>query len=239
MRTIACLPALAALLPLAAGSPDALREIERRLQARYPVVRLSSRGETVAAPGTILVVRIPGIRSNPVTQFTFMNNYQDGRIKYSMGSTLITDRNTVRDLQPGEAVYLYKVEAKESGVVLHVQPCGECQPSAVDPLPFRAGISFQLPKNWVQSPDLDRIDRLISQVFSVAGAAAVPSPAPAQAQPPAAAPPPVRIELGQTPEQVRALLGEPQRVIDLGAKKIFLYKDLKITFQDGKVADVQ
>jgi hypothetical protein len=33
--------------------------------------------------------------------------------------------------------------------------------------------------------------------------------------------------------------GKPDKVIDLGAKKIYVYKDLKITFMDGKVSDVQ
>jgi len=32
---------------------------------------------------------------------------------------------------------------------------------------------------------------------------------------------------------------EPDKVIDLGAKKIYVYKDLKITFTDGRVSDVQ
>ena len=29
------------------------------------------------------------------------------------------------------------------------------------------------------------------------------------------------------------------KIIDLGAKKTYVYKDLKITFTDGKVSDVQ
>jgi len=27
--------------------------------------------------------------------------------------------------------------------------------------------------------------------------------------------------------------------VDLGAKKLYVYKDMKITFKDGKVSDVQ
>ena len=34
-------------------------------------------------------------------------------------------------------------------------------------------------------------------------------------------------------------LGPPQKVMDLGSKLIYLYKDLKITFIDGKVADIE
>ena len=47
------------------------------------------------------------------------------------------------------------------------------------------------------------------------------------------------IALGQTIAQVTAILGNPKSIVDLGARKIYVYKDLKITFKDGKVSDVQ
>jgi hypothetical protein len=50
---------------------------------------------------------------------------------------------------------------------------------------------------------------------------------------------PETISLGQTIDQVTSSLGQPIRVFDLGAKQIYQYKDLKITFNDGKVAEVQ
>jgi hypothetical protein len=50
---------------------------------------------------------------------------------------------------------------------------------------------------------------------------------------------PVTISLGQSMADVESINGKPDKVIDLGAKKIYVYKDLKITFTDGKVSDVQ
>jgi hypothetical protein len=38
---------------------------------------------------------------------------------------------------------------------------------------------------------------------------------------------------------VAASLGQPGKAVDLGSKKIYIYKDLKITFVDGRVSDVQ
>jgi len=29
------------------------------------------------------------------------------------------------------------------------------------------------------------------------------------------------------------------KIVNLGAKKIYVYKDMKVTFKDGKVSDVQ
>src|SRR5208283_5891725 len=51
--------------------------------------------------------------------------------------------------------------------------------------------------------------------------------------------PPEQIEKGQTPDQVVAAIGQPDKIINLGAKQIYVYKDIKVTFINGKVSDVQ
>jgi len=50
---------------------------------------------------------------------------------------------------------------------------------------------------------------------------------------------PVSVDVGQTIDQVTAALGTPLKVVNLGAKKIYVYKDMKVTFLNGKVSDVQ
>ena len=57
-----------------------------------------------------------------------------------------------------------------------------------------------------------------------------PEPAPSQT---------ATISLGQTIDQVVAILGKPLQIADLGSKKIYKFKDMKITFVNGKVNDVQ
>ncbi|HUZ95933.1 MAG TPA: hypothetical protein VMU57_13580 [Edaphobacter sp.] len=68
---------------------------------------------------------------------------------------------------------------------------------------------------------------------TVVGGAVIAAPAGA----PAAAPP--TIALGQTIDQVTSTMGAPQQIIDLGAKKIYKYPDMKVIFMNGKVSDVQ
>ena len=71
-------------------------------------------------------------------------------------------------------------------------------------------------------------------------ASAVPPSPPGVSSPTSAAPSaPVRISLGQTVDEVTAALGQPKSVVDLGAKKIYVYPDMKVTFKGGKVSDVQ
>jgi hypothetical protein len=38
---------------------------------------------------------------------------------------------------------------------------------------------------------------------------------------------------------VQAAMGKPEKIVHLGSKQIYLYKDLKVTFVNGKVSDVQ
>jgi hypothetical protein len=73
-------------------------------------------------------------------------------------------------------------------------------------------------------------------------AAPAPPPAPmpeiAPPPPPADTPPPT-ISLGQTMDQVTAGFGQPLKRANLGAKVIFYYKDMKVTFTNGKVSNVE
>jgi hypothetical protein len=68
-----------------------------------------------------------------------------------------------------------------------------------------------------------------SQVSAVSFAAPAP--------PPPEAPP--TISLGLSIEQVVKILGQPGSIMDSGAKKIYLYQNLKVTFIDGKVTAVE
>ncbi len=75
---------------------------------------------------------------------------------------------------------------------------------------------------------------------AAAPAAAAPAPMPVIAPPPPPADtPPPTIALGQTKDQVTASFGEPARIAKLGAKTIYYYKDMKVTFTNGKVSNVQ
>jgi hypothetical protein len=95
----------------------------------------------------------------------------------------------------------------------------------------------------VQPPD-DSGDKggQTDQGNQAAAAPAAPAPAPmamiAPPPPPSDAPPPT-IAIGQTKDQVTAGFGQPVRIAKLGAKEIFYYKDMKVTFTNGKVSNVE
>ena len=72
---------------------------------------------------------------------------------------------------------------------------------------------------------------------------ATPPPAPIQAiapPPPPADTPPPTIAIGQTKDVVVAGFGQPVRTAKLaGTKEIYFYKDMKVTFTNGKVSNVE
>jgi hypothetical protein len=78
------------------------------------------------------------------------------------------------------------------------------------------------------------------QVLADTATASGPSDvAAASVPPPPSAAPPVTISLGQTPDQVVGLIGQPSRILNLGNKTVYVYKDMKVTFKLGVVTNIE
>ena len=119
---------------------------------------------------------------------------------------------------------------------------------------FYGEIKFVFPRG--SAPPADDFVKTVSEVLTVqpaddsdkgsqgdqgeqpASAAPAPMQAIAPPPPPADAPPPT-IAIGQTKDQVAASFGQPVRIAKLGAKEIYYYKDMKVTFTNGKVSNVE
>jgi hypothetical protein len=96
---------------------------------------------------------------------------------------------------------------------------------AVNAPPPDANVAAELSQ---QSQEADKAEKEANE----GAPAPIAAPAAVAAEPPTIAP-------GQAISDVTAALGNPKSIVDLGSKKIYLYKDMKITFKDGKVTDVQ
>jgi len=70
-------------------------------------------------------------------------------------------------------------------------------------------------------------------------AATAGGPSDSPGAPAAPAGPPATISLGQSTDDVKGSLGQPTKIINLGAKTIYVYPDMKVTFNNGKVSDVE
>jgi hypothetical protein len=82
-----------------------------------------------------------------------------------------------------------------------------------------------------QARDADAADREVLNEVNQADSSAADSGASSTE--------PAEISLGQTISEVEAILGKPKQIVSLGAKKIYVYPSMKITFINGKVSDVE
>jgi hypothetical protein len=119
-------------------------------------------------------------------------------------------------------------------------------------------VSFHFKKGYLDEAPPEDVEQAIEAVMTPdsgsdqaqsAGGAAPPAQQPfpprqavaAPPPPPPAAPagPPPTITIGESSTQVLQAMGMPQQMIDLGKKKTYVYKNMKVIFVDDKVSDVQ
>jgi hypothetical protein len=160
---------------------------------------------------------------------------------------------TQRKFVAGEKFWVTDVTLQKDGVVISTfsDPYNDVRYYGEIKFPFVKGAAI---------PPPDAFEKTVQEVLTVEPAsdsggksdsaqkapppASAPAPAPAPMAaippppPPADAPPPT-IAIGQTKDQVTAAFGQPVRTAKLGAKEIYFYKDMKVTFTAGKVSNVE
>jgi len=149
----------------------------------------------------------------------------------------------------GEKVYPSKIEVNPNNdtVAFSIIACDSC--NNLNPTTFyKSQVVFQFAKGTPQKTSAAEVEDMIGQVFAVDNGndaqqtqAQNPQGGQGQAaeqQPAVPAAQPQTIQQGQTPEEAQASLGQPEKIIKVGAKQIYVYKDLKVTLMNGKVSDV-
>lgn len=163
--------------------------------------------------------------------------------------------------QVGDKVYPTRLDvnvAKDS-VTMGIVACDQCN-NTNPPTYYKADIVFQFAKGQLEKMSVPQVEDTISALLAVdeggdqgqggnggnqqgnqggggnGGGNVGGGGQQAQQAPP---PEPQQIEKGQTPEQVKAALGPPEKIVNLGAKQLYVYHDIKVTFLNGKVSDVQ
>jgi hypothetical protein len=203
--------------------------------------------------------------SNGVLAATLKNRVKDAAKSFGFGhipvfgsgiaaSDAANNGCASRKFVGGEKFWVTGVVAQKDGIVVTTfsDPYNDVR--------YYGEIKFAFPKGSV--PPADDFAKTVSEVMTVQpgeddkgdqgaqggqgpqGAQqaqtgpAAPMAAIAPPPPPADAPPPT-IALGQTKAQVTAAFGQPVRMAKLGVKDIFYYKDMKVTFTNGKVSNVE
>jgi len=237
----------------AQGAPTPSLEDQLKQQYKLTKMGYDASGPSITDAGTVLVIQKGGILGVPPTQLTVgVSTFKDGELHSPGAGQQMFLGQITRFLQVGEKVYVLKIgvnlkNSKSDRVSMFIVECDSCN-GLNQPSSYKAQVNFEYPKGYLSSADPSQVEDVINQVLTIdtgtadqqqnqesqgAGASQAPPQANAQSQPPPT------IQLGQTTDEVTAILGPPDKIVNLGTKIIYVYKDLKVTFLNGKVSDVQ
>ena len=221
---------------------DARTALQDRLSNEFTLTKATAQRDDIVTAGSILVLHKDGLIMFRVdTPVPAPVTYKNGKLSITfgdaMGTTVFLGSNQTTSTVPqrkfvnGEKFWLTGTQVNGKQVVLQVfsDPYGDTR--------YFGQIKFPFAKNSFPSPD--EMMKTISEVVTAepqenvnAGPNQQPDAAPQQE-------PTKTIAIGQTTDEVVAALGQPQKRVNLGAKEIYIYPDMKVTFMNGKVSDVQ
>src|SRR5580693_3712738 len=239
--------------------------IQKKLESEYKLTKVNYDKSDIVTAGDIVVLQKDKVLmlAASSTANPCKNTYKDGQIKQSgpcsanekmkkfsalkshiPGASSVPDSPSSHTFVTGEKLWVTKIEVRDAGkdpgitVNFFTDPVGDVRYATTLLIPFGAF-----------TPTPDQALKMVQEVITVAPdddakkddkAQAAPSPPADDAPAPIAPPPPFPTEVaeGQTVDQVIAALGRPQRTAKAGNKEIYFYKDLKVTFVNGKVKEV-
>jgi len=228
--------------------------LQQKLESEYALTSINAEGGVVSQ-GATLTLKKDGLRSGATT--ACVNEYNVGKIALagvskatcnSVGTSagrlcnfipggcpvLNNDpTQATRRFVRGEKFYITRITVAD-GITFSLIS------DAIDNVTYKAEIRFK-------TQDLAQADSLVAEVFSVTRPDNQQSGQ--QADPPIVAPPPPpppppdttpqTVSTGMSIDQAVAILGQPGSIGDFGSKKIYVYPQMKLTFVDGKLTDVQ
>jgi hypothetical protein len=214
---------------MSAPNSKALREAllaDYRL-THVGVVMLKTDYNRITQPGSIYAVRVPGIYADVAnTEDVIVNtNVTNGQISQQSGwaAAFGSNTNKSRTLNPNEKVYVTDLFVKKDAVQVELLTVDVTTLADGQGTRYRAELNVKLPGLDTMSPD-DVKKSIDAVITDPATASAVESKT---------------VKLGMSPDEVKKSLGNPDKIVDLGAKQVFVYKDMKVIFMDSKVSDVQ
>ncbi|MBB5061627.1 hypothetical protein HDF16_006363 [Granulicella aggregans] len=229
--TITVAAAAAAHSVPAFAAPNS-RAMYQALVADYPLtqvgqVMFDTDYTRITKPGAILAVRLPGIYADVAnTKNAIVNtNYVNGQIAQATGFAAAFGGTTAhsRTLNANEKVYITQIFVKKNAVQLELLTVDVATLGDGMSTRYRAELNVKLPGLDTMTPE-DVKKTIDTVIADPAVASAVESKT---------------VKLGMTPDEVKHSLGIPDKIVDLGTKQVFIYKDMKVILIDGKVSDVQ
>ena len=265
--TRTCLSALivvaccwSSLVPGAAASEKASDGVVAALEKKYVITQTTSDFAQITKDGTTMSMKCPGVYSVPTNLMMKPDTkVVDGKVQPPGGLAKYTlVKMGAHVLQTGDKVFVTKIEGKTEmtgdSIKFTLLTIDALDVSGSDAKKkYNAYVEFKFKKGYLGETPPDQVEQAIETVIAPEEAAA-PEPAQQAAAPappvraaapaPPAAPaapagPPPTVTMGESSTEVLQAMGMPQQMIDLGKKKTYVYKNMKIIFVNDKVTDVQ
>jgi hypothetical protein len=227
--------------------------LQEQLNAQYKVVHIGADGSVVGDPGTLLSIQKGGIIAVPWKAMAKCPaKFHDNDLHPSTGFCANMMKNVSAVFRKGAKVYPIKldVDANKSKITLQVVRCDSCYNDSA-PGAMKGEVVFEFAKGYLEKASAGEVEDTIGQVFAIgsddqggdsadaAGQTDQQSPTASTQSQPAQQAEPATVQLGMSTDQVESILGKPDKLFNVGTKQIYVYKDVKVTFLNGKVSDVQ
>jgi hypothetical protein len=218
-------------IPVRAFPDDWKKPLTNKLKSFYTLTKTAGWGGSdrnrIKEAGTKLVIREEGVVGDKASDMTYTpSRVRDGHVRQS--SSFLNSKENQHSFNAGDQVYLTDIDVKDSEIWYWFVSCETFSISSrgnTQQTRYKGLLIFEFPKAYLETAEVDKIKQVIDAVIMTDEKAQTAGTK--------------TVELNQTFEQVEAVLGKPEKIIKLGPKTVYVYKDLKITFVDGKVADVQ
>ena len=263
MRRTICLTFAVLLVGLSpwAQAQDPKAEIQRKLDALFVLTKTTADKTDIVKPGSVLDLHKDGLVMYSVeTKVAPTSTYKDGKLSMGFAATFSSDfalgqvqqglnhlTVTQRKFVDGEKFWVTGFAVKDDGVTFafYSDPYADVR--------YIGQVKFPFAKKSIPAAD-DFLKTVAEVITAESSAEEKPSAQQQPASPPANAvvpvpppPPPTdapaaspkTVSLGQTRDQVVAILGQPARIAKVGTKEIDYYADMKVIFVNGVVTDVQ
>jgi len=259
------IPAFAAVAFLAAQGYAQAPTLQEQLAAQYKLAKMGSdsSGYSVVEEGTLLAIQKGGIMGVPSSDKTIPTTKYEGGTVHSPSTTALAARKavfgrfsqtqsegqTTHLMAKGDKVYPTKLEVNldKDTVTMGIVACDKCN-NTDPPTNYKASVVFQFAKGSLAKTAAGDVEDTIGQLLAISDTSQSAQGGDQQQggqqqgdqqQQQQQQSEPQSISMGMTPDQVQAAMGKPDKMVNLGPKLIYVYKDLKVTFINGKVADVQ
>ncbi len=236
------------LLQFLAGTAFAVTpdEIKAAIESRYRLTIPGFLGNYKEI-GSVLVVQKEGLRADRPRSNFKPTVIKGGQIVTAGGGTLPLGNNVDGNLKIGDRLYLYGFRCGDDNVeflLFTVKDFVVTGSGTRGPIPLQASTRFQYDGGLAVVTTNQVMDDIGAWFKTESGVREYAEPA-AKAEPKAKVDAESgniatrAVQLGQTQEEVIAILGAPDKKILLGAKTVYVYRNLKLVFIDGKLTDAE